>query len=105
MGRSLVLQDTNKPDGFRVEAFTKCRQSIVLVADRELFGRPMRQLRPPERVVLSRLRDRQPASFVFRDCGMKWTCLRALGSPKAMVETADLGHWSNGICSSGLIIQ
>jgi protein ImuB len=63
---SPVLRDTNQPDGFRVEPFkvpTAHNSSSVPTSS----SAAMRQLRPPERVSIT-LRDRQPASFVFRDC-------------------------------------
>ena len=63
---SPVLRDTNQPDSFRVEPFrvpTVHSSSSATVSS----SAAMRQLRPPERVSIT-LRDRQPASFVFRDC-------------------------------------
>jgi len=63
---SPVLRDTNQPDGFRVEPFkvpSVHSSSSVTVSS----SAAMRQLRPPERVSVT-LHDRQPASFVFRDC-------------------------------------
>ena len=63
---SPVLRDTNQPDGFRVEPFkipTTHGSSSATVSS----SAAMRQLRPPERASIT-LRDRQPASFVFRDC-------------------------------------
>jgi len=63
---SPVLRDTNAPDGFRVEAFkVAVGHSCVDTVARPLAA--MRQLRPPERASVT-LRDRQPASFIFRDC-------------------------------------
>jgi len=63
---SPVLRDTNQPDGFRVEPFkvpSVHSSSSATVSS----SAAMRQLRPPERASIT-LRDRQPASFVFRDC-------------------------------------
>jgi protein ImuB len=63
---SPVLRDTNQPDGFRVEPFKvpSAHSSSSAIASPSAA---MRQLRPPERAAIT-LRDRQPASFVFRDC-------------------------------------
>jgi len=63
---SPVLRDTNQPDGFRVEPFkvSSARSSSSATVS---SSAAMRQLRPPERVSIT-LRDRHPASFVFRDC-------------------------------------
>jgi protein ImuB len=63
---SPVLRDTNQPDSFRVEPFkipSVHSSSSATVSSTAA----MRQLRPPERASIT-LRDRQPASFVFRDC-------------------------------------
>jgi protein ImuB len=63
---SPVLRDTNQPDGFRVEPFKVSSvhsSSSATVSS----SAAMRQLRPPERASVT-LRDRQPASFAFRDC-------------------------------------
>jgi protein ImuB len=63
---SPVLRDTNAPDGFRVETFkVAVGHSCVDTVARPLAA--MRRLRPPERASVT-LRDRQPASFIFRDC-------------------------------------
>ena len=63
---SPVLRDTNQPDGFRVEPF---KVTSVHSSPSATVSSPaaMRQLRPPERVSIT-LRDRRPASFIFRDC-------------------------------------
>ncbi len=63
---SPVLRDTNQPDGFRIEPFKvpSVRSSSPATVSPSVA---MRQLRPPERAAIT-LRDRQPASFVFRDC-------------------------------------
>jgi protein ImuB len=63
---SPVLRDTNQPDGFRIEPFkvpSVHSSSSAAVSS----SAAMRQLRPPERASIT-LRDRQPTSFVFRDC-------------------------------------
>jgi protein ImuB len=63
---SPVLRDTNQPDSFHLEAFT--RPSAHGSSSATLrYSAAMRQLRPPERISIT-LRDRRPASFVFRDC-------------------------------------
>jgi len=63
---SPVLRDTNKPDGFRVEPF---KVPVVHSSSSATVSSSaaMRQLRPPEKASIT-LRDRQPTSFVFRDC-------------------------------------
>ncbi len=63
---SPVLRDTNQPDSFRLEPFNGPSAHISSSAT---VNSPaaMRQLRPHEKVSVT-LRDRQPASFVFRDC-------------------------------------
>jgi len=63
---SPVLRDTNQPDGFRVEPF-KVPSSRSSSSATVSSSAAMRQLRPPERASIM-LRDRHPASFVFRDC-------------------------------------
>jgi protein ImuB len=63
---SPVLRDTNQPDGFHVAPFkvpSVHNSSSAAVSS----STAMRQLRPPERASIT-LRDRQPVSFVFRDC-------------------------------------
>ncbi len=63
---SPVLRDTNQPDSFLVEPFNV---PSVHSSSPATVSSPaaMRQLRPPERASIT-VRDRQPASFVFRDC-------------------------------------
>jgi len=63
---SPVLRDTNQLDGFRVEPFKvpSAHSSSSAIASSPAA---MRQLRPPERASIT-LGNRQPASFVFRDC-------------------------------------
>jgi protein ImuB len=63
VGRA-VLKDSHQPDAFRMEPFTISSKPVV----KPFFGCPrpaVRQLRPPERVVVM-LRDGRPASFTFR---------------------------------------
>ncbi len=64
-----VLRDTNQPDGFRVEPFKIPLAASVHSSSSATVSSSaaMRQLRPPERASIT-LRDRQPTSFVFRDC-------------------------------------
>jgi protein ImuB len=66
---SPILRDTNQPDGFRVEPFKIPSAPSVHSSSPATVSSSaaMRQLRPPERASIT-LRDRQPASFVFRDC-------------------------------------
>jgi protein ImuB len=63
---SPVLRDTNQPDGFRVEPF-KVPSAPSSSSATVSSSAAMRQLRPPERAAIT-LRDRQPTSFVFREC-------------------------------------
>jgi len=63
---SPVLRDTNQPDGFRVGPF-KVPSAHSSSSATVSSSAAMRQLRPPERASIT-LRDRQPSSFVFRDC-------------------------------------
>jgi protein ImuB len=66
---SPVLRDTNQPDGFRVEPFKIPSAPSVHSSSSATASSSaaMRELRPPERASIT-LRDRQPSSFVFRDC-------------------------------------
>jgi protein ImuB len=66
---SPVLRDTNQPDSFRVEPFKLPLAPSAHRSSSAIASSPaaMRQLRPPERASVT-LRDRQPASFIFRDC-------------------------------------
>src|ERR1700722_2760411 len=63
---SPVLRDTNQHDGFHVEPF-KVPSAHSSSSATVSSSAAMRQLRPPERASIT-LRDRQPSSFVFRDC-------------------------------------
>jgi protein ImuB len=70
-----VLKDTHRPDAFRVEPFLVPTSSAL---ETKLPSRrlAMRQLRPPEGVIVS-VRNRQPDSFVFRE--KRYTVERAYG--------------------------
>lgn len=61
-----VLQDTHQPDSFRMEPFTVPTGHAPTAAPPQAIA-AMRQLRPPERACIT-LRDRRPASFLFRNC-------------------------------------
>ncbi len=60
-----VLQDTHRPDAFRVEPFTVAT-STTSGSKSGSQRLAMRQLRPPELVIVN-VRNRQPESFVFRE--------------------------------------
>jgi protein ImuB len=60
-----VLQDTHRPDAFRVEPFT-VTSSATSGKTSAAQRLAMRQLRPPELVIVN-VRNRQPESFVFRE--------------------------------------
>jgi protein ImuB len=60
-----VLKDTHQPDSFRIEPFV-VPASRALESKSQTQRVAMRQLRPPEIVTVA-VRDRQPASFVFRE--------------------------------------
>jgi protein ImuB len=63
---SPVLRDTHKPDSYQIEPFkVPAAGSLGHTAVSPLAA--MRQFRPPARVSVT-LHNRQPASFVFRDC-------------------------------------
>ena len=70
-----VLKDTHRPDAFRVEPFLVPASSAqeTKPSSKRLA---MRQLRPPEVVIVS-VRNRQPDSFVFRE--KRYTVERAYG--------------------------
>jgi protein ImuB len=78
-----VLQDTHRQDAFRVEPF-------VVPASSALESKPrthrlaMRQLRPPEAVIVT-VHDRQPDSFIFRE--QQYTVEHAYG------PWASTGDW------------
>src|SRR6202789_2834903 len=100
---SPVLRDTNQPDGFRVEPF-KVPSSHSSSSATVSASAAMRQLRPPERASIT-LRDRQPASFVFRDCRYEvehvYGPWRAEGDwwnrrPRAVEQWGVIGRSSDG---------
>jgi protein ImuB len=70
-----VLKDTHRPDAFRVEPFI-VPTSSALETKPSTKRLAMRQLRPPEIVIVS-VRNRQPDSFVFRE--KRYTVERAYG--------------------------
>jgi protein ImuB len=80
-----VLKDTHRPDAFRIEPFVvpSTTASDKKVGTRRLA---MRQLRPPE-IVIVKVHDRQPDSFVFRE--KRYTVERAYG------PWASAGDWWN----------
>jgi protein ImuB len=64
-----VLKDTHHPDAFRVEPFVVPAPAPSSAAPEANTGKhrvAMRQLRPPELVIVT-VRDQQPDSFVFRE--------------------------------------
>jgi protein ImuB len=71
----VVLKDTHRPEAFRVEPFA-VPSSSTLDAKPGTQRIAMRQLRPAETVNVT-LRNRQPASFVFRE--RRYTVERAYG--------------------------
>jgi protein ImuB len=74
-----VLKDTHHPDAFRLDPFIVPHVVPASSYPEEKSGSPriaMRQLRPPEVVVVS-LRNRQPDTFVFRE--KRYTVERAYG--------------------------
>src|SRR3984957_1252082 len=70
-----VLKDTHRPDAFRVEPFLVSASS-ALETKPSSKRLAMRQLRPPEVVIVS-VRNRQPDSFVFKE--KRYTVERAYG--------------------------
>src|ERR1700733_657485 len=80
-----VLKDTHRPDAFRIEPFVvpSTTASDKKVGTRRLA---MRQLRPPE-IVIVKVHDRQPDSFVFRE--KRYTVKRAYG------PWSSAGDWWN----------
>ena len=85
-----VLKDTHRPDAFRVDAF-RIEPFVVpstTASDRNVGTKrlAMRQLRPPE-IVMVKVHDRQPDSFVFRE--KRYTVERAYG------PWASAGDWWN----------
>jgi protein ImuB len=80
-----VLKDTHRPDAFRIEPFVvpSTTASERKVGTKRLA---MRQLRPPE-IVMVKVQDRQPDSFVFRE--KRYTVERAYG------PWSSAGDWWN----------
>src|SRR5580704_6207899 len=78
-----VLKDTHRPDAFRIEPFVVPSTSA---RDKKVGSRRLaiRQLRPPE-IVMVKVHDRQPDSFVFRE--KRYTVERAYG------PWASAGDW------------
>ena len=71
----VVLEDTHRPEGFRVEPFSIPTASAA-AAPRGRTGAAIRRLRPPEAAAVT-LRQRRPAQFVFRN--QRYTVERAYG--------------------------
>jgi len=71
----VVLKDTHRPDAFRIEPFF-VPTSSALETKPSTKRLAMRQLRPPEGVIVS-VRNRQPDTFVFRE--RRYTVERAYG--------------------------
>jgi len=80
-----VLKDTHRPDAFRIEPFVVPSSTA---SDRKagLKRLAMRQLRPPEGVLVN-VQGRQPDSFVFRE--KQYTVERAYG------PWSSTGDWWN----------
>jgi protein ImuB len=80
-----VLKDTHRPDAFRIEPFVV---PSTTASDRRVGTKrlAMRQLRPPE-IVMVKVQDRQPDSFVFRE--KRYTVERAYG------PWSSAGDWWN----------
>ena len=80
-----VLKDTHRPDAFRIEPFVVPSSTA---SDRKagLKRLALRQLRPPERVLVN-VQGRQPDSFVFRE--KQYTVERAYG------PWSSAGDWWN----------
>jgi protein ImuB len=80
-----VLKDTHRPDAFQIEPFVV---PSAAVSDRKVGSKrlAMRQLRPPE-IVLVKVNDRQPDSFVFRE--KRYSVERAYG------PWSSTGDWWN----------
>jgi protein ImuB len=69
-----VLMDTHRPDSFRVEPFFVPNSASGRKSGSQRLA--VRQLRPPEPVMVT-VRDRHPASFVFRE--QRYSVERAYG--------------------------
>jgi protein ImuB len=75
IGRA-VLEDTHRPDAFRMEPFTIPATTAVISAPQAQARSARRRLRPPEPVTVT-LHQRRPTSFVFRN--QRYTVERAWG--------------------------
>jgi protein ImuB len=75
VGRA-VLEDTHQPEAFRMEPFVIPEKAAVVPVPQAQARSAGRRLRPPEAVTVV-LRDRKPASFVFR--GKRYGVERAWG--------------------------
>jgi protein ImuB len=75
IGRA-ALEDTNRPDSFRMEPFTIPTTTATLPVPQNQAQAARRRLRPPEPIVVT-LHQRRPASFVFRN--QRYTVERAWG--------------------------
>lgn len=80
-----VLKDTHHPDAFRVKPFV-VPTSPADVSKPRTSRLAMRQLRPPESVIVT-VHDRQPDSFIFRE--QRYTVERAYG------PWSSTGDWWN----------
>ena len=75
IGRA-VLEDTHRPDAFRMEPFAIPATSAAVPAPQGQARSARRRLRPPEPVTVT-LHQRRPTSFVFRN--QRYTVERAWG--------------------------
>jgi protein ImuB len=76
VGRA-VLEDTHRPDAFRMEPFTIPETTTAtLPVPQSQAHAARRRLRPPESIAVT-LRERRPTSFVFRN--QRYTVERAWG--------------------------
>ena len=76
VGRA-VLEDTHRPDSFRVEPFAIPANAISNISEPQAQARSaQRRLRPPEPILVT-LQRRRPTSFVFRN--QRYTVERAWG--------------------------
>lgn len=73
---SAVLEDTHHPDSFRMSPFTLPSTPSTVPWTPQQPRTARRRLRPPEPIAVT-LRDRQPASFVFRN--QRYTVERSWG--------------------------
>jgi protein ImuB len=75
IGRA-VLEDTHRPDAFRIEPFTIPTTTAGIPAPQAQARSARRRLRPPEPIIVT-LHQRRPTSFVFRN--QRYTVERAWG--------------------------